>query len=267
MEYPPKWKLVVLATLAMASSSTGFVRTNASSARLRRQPLSTSIAVIPALEDMTVKALRQLLKDSNLQERGLLTKLKRKDDLVKFLEEHFQNEKSAQDRTGTDCSSNEDSSSQKTKKRIRMPFPPLLSSEQSSPDNTPQLKNPPPGRDTFFDKIYEMYPPLRQENCTRLGDEDVRQHHHPMLQNATTSDMDLIFLGTASCTPGLTRGVSCTALRLNWRRRYHPSDGENVPEHTSFTGGTWIFDVGECTQVSNIKQNMNNILRHINDCK
>ncbi|KAL7580217.1 hypothetical protein ACA910_012962 [Epithemia clementina (nom. ined.)] len=41
--------------------------------------------------------------------------------------------------------------------------------------------------------------------------------------------MELIFVGTASCTPGATRGVSCTALR--------------------FQGGTWIFDVGECTQL------------------
>ena len=249
MEYPPKWKIVVLATLAMASSSTGFVSTNAHAPRLRRQSLYTSIAPIPTLEDMTVKELRQLLKDSNLQERGLLSKLKRKEDLVKYLEEHFLNARAADVRPVTTCSTDEDSSSQK--ERIRVAFPPLVSSERSSLETPTQLKNPLAGRDAFFDKIYEMYPSLRDDNCTRLGEDDVRQRHHLMLQNASTSDMDLIFVGTASCTPGLTRGVSCTALRLNWRRRYHPSDGEKVPEHTSFTGGTWIFDVGECTQVSN----------------
>ncbi|OEU11088.1 Metallo-hydrolase/oxidoreductase, partial [Fragilariopsis cylindrus CCMP1102] len=45
--------------------------------------------------------------------------------------------------------------------------------------------------------------------------------------------MDIIFIGTASCTPSMTRGVSCTALRL----------------HSLPGSGTWLFDCGEGTQL------------------
>ena len=91
--------------------------------------------------------------------------------------------------------------------------------------------------------------------------------------NIVQSDMDIVCIGTASCTPGITRGVSCTAIRCNWNRRSTSSTGistsmsgttTNVEyltnqnkaaatTETTFTAsqsGTWIFDVGECTQVS-----------------
>jgi len=75
--------------------------------------------------------------------------------------------------------------------------------------------------------------------------------------------MDLIFLGTASCIPGTSRGVSCVALRLNWKkglasvmssqkrragkvdRRNPRGDGGGVEN----VGGTWLFDCGEGSQI------------------
>jgi hypothetical protein len=109
-------------------------------------------------------------------------------------------------------------------------------------------------KDLLFQKVYLQYPPTKDQNCTEIGENDLRQTHHPIFTDSkkSSSDMDIVFVGTASCTPGITRGVSCTALRLNWKRRsiFGVPEATNAAEPSSFAGGTWVFDCGECSQVS-----------------
>lgn len=119
-------------------------------------------------------------------------------------------------------------------------------------------------RDATFERTYEQYPSLREiESCAGVGEDDIRQTYHPMFegeQTHLTGDMDIVFVGTASCTPGVSRGVSCTALRLNWNRQaIHGVPGAAEESVRGFNGGTWLFDAGECTQVRPCSR----ILRHI----
>lgn len=164
--------------------------------------------------------------------------------------------------------------------------------EQSPPAPTPQLTKP---RDIIFEHVFNRYPPLRDlqsliqsredsetstdttvpinqfqsilthnpqvmKSLSGLGEMDVRQKYHPMLKDMTSSDLDIVTVGTASCVPGVTRGVSCTALRLQWRRNTNnkregnssnsSQDGSNGGSSGgASTGGIWIFDCGESTQV------------------
>lgn len=276
----------------------------------------------PSLESLTVKELRQLVKDSHQLERGVLSRLKLKKDLIDFLEGATTVDSGAGDEndgnhdhsaTTTDQVSTNASpsatatvttkveSQTKTARTTTMPM--RMPSSSSLTVNGAELSPPSSNGSTrtdeellmspkerMFEKVYERYPHVRDmvtvtassdTNGTDtiiqaaptflggLGEEDMRQQCHPIFQDcSTSSDMDIVFVGTASCTPGVTRGVSCTALRLNWKRRsvlgvLPPEDQhgglDTTPSITqppppggtasSFLGGTWIFDCGECTQV------------------
>jgi len=255
-----------------------------------RHTANLSSTSVTSLSSMTVKELRELVKKVSQNERGLLSRLKRKQDLIDFIKEQ-----SLIDIEGSSI----DSSSQTSKKNGIQQGPTqseLASASSGSemttrspgrPRNMPKLseedllngntkgnadsKQKPSPKDIIMEEVYQRYPPLRtmqrlqqlqteHENDEDDEDVDIRQLHHPMLRNQdgeliSSSDMDLVFVGTASCTPGTTRGVSCTALRLNWNRRaaFLNEESGKMEQVSTFQGGTWLFDVGECTQVRRIR--------------
>jgi hypothetical protein len=271
---PPQTTLAWAPPLSTATASPRFSRSTRLSA---------------SLSSLTVKELRQLVKEST-DERGVLSRLKRKQDLVDYLEDQpapvQTNGNSVPDGTQqestivvldpiaeekTPAAVVEDRppvpKSNVRKAPLRMPPLPLeqpvngaavdkqedVSSAATVRSPSAPIQGSP--KDAIFEKVYTLYPSLRdgpEKNSSLSPLEDVRQLHHPIFQdNNVSSDMDVVFIGTASCTPGMTRGVSCTALRLNWQRRsaFMNADTGKLEQVSNFQGGTWLFDVGECTQV------------------
>jgi hypothetical protein len=240
---------------------------------------------------MTVKQLKDLLKESNLNERGILSKLKLKQDLVDFLAENLGSSSPPADDSHVNGHDDQAPSAVMVVDTIiteqvqveppitndgRMPTNGEISSTKTNANGAAKTAHPlsmPPkkfnlgtsAKDAIFARVYQRYPPVLQQNCTRTEDaeNDIRQQYHPIFKNLPMScDMDVAFVGTASCMPGVTRGVSCTALRLNWQRQSFPrvpsssSTTTNPPLNaatmSTFVGGTWIFDCGECTQVCSL---------------
>lgn len=225
------------------------------------------------LEDLTVKELRQRVKELSTSERGTLSRLKRKQDLVDYLKQQQQSENSNGIRNPAPTPH---------RRRLQPMQMPSLDQDKKKDSfaqklangrKTPPSSSPLSPKEAAFERVYQRYPMLREAQQTQQSTDDttenadnvtsfsdIRQWQHPIYtHNNVTTDMDVVFVGTASCTPGVTRGVSCTALRLHWRRqsavwnaaagRLEHSDGNG------FQGGTWLFDVGECTQVCGDDEN------------
>jgi hypothetical protein len=259
----------------------------------RKGSLETSSSFIALLEALTVKELRDRVKEISSEERGVLSRLKRKQDLIDYLVEmdqatmketaKFSANVNGESRDNTSLASRPAKTSRSPPTKL-----PPLSLESTNPATKTAKANPSP-KDIILQDVFRRYPPVREateallqqqqqlskatayshddattdDTSTISSHDDIRQLYHPLLQAcrniSSSSDMDIVFVGTASCTPGVTRGVSCTALRLNWKRRaaqlYNLETGRleqpssSSQQQQGFQGGTWLFDVGECTQV------------------
>lgn len=222
-----------------------------------------------SLQNLTVKELKEKIKQLNVPVK--LSKLKLKSDCIDFLTQYYQTKSLENDEIAIEKEA-ETKIPAARRNRIRT-MPRLDSSLGVEPNDDQGVSSP---KDIIFEKVLKRYPPLRllhesleDENrvndalsahmhpssyrsFTGLGEMDVRQKYHPMLASVTSSDLDLVTVGTASCVPGITRGVSCTALRLQWRRNNvnkMDAKGISTSNNTPSTGGIWIFDCGESTQV------------------
>jgi hypothetical protein len=247
-------------------------------------------AITKSLQGKTVKELIHIAK--NFPE--YTSKIRLKKDLIEFVTIQQQQQQQQQPQ--------EQQQQQKEQQRVRQKRLPKMPSYQptngnqvhdsnvedelsdlfvtSTSNETGNANDPKRSlskKELLYDFVIHRYPPLQHMSFSLsspiLGAgvdmQDIRALHHPMLTflNKTSSDLDIVLIGTASCVPSSTRGVSCTALRLNWRR----NKGQRQPPKEEFSScpssdqkqnyyynekdyvfesGTWLFDCGECTQVS-----------------
>jgi hypothetical protein len=225
-----------------------------------------------SLQNLTVKQLKDRIKELAVPVK--MSQLKVKADFVDFLVKHYSSQASEIKSEPMEVN---DNTAAPARRKKSLAMPPLDSAVTSS--STAETTKDAPAhispKDIIFEHVLRRYPPLRNlqaaieaqkeevddnalsahmhanfyRSFTGLGEMDVRQKYHPMLANMTSSDLDVITIGTASCVPGVTRGVSCTALRLQWRRNAGNTRDSRGPSNGPVTGGIWIFDCGESTQV------------------
>lgn len=260
---------------------------------------SFALSSSSSLEQCTVLELRQRVRDTH-PPRGVVSQLQRKQDLLEYLqsvlalqqqqpqEKQFK-EQSEVTTKATTTATRIIPTNKRTSVPLQMPPKPAVSKNKSH-KNANGYESP---KDLLFEKVMQRYPTAHLNNNNNIiinnnspDDEedddddsdiptspfspvvDVRQEYHPVMQSFSrqwqSTDLDLILVGTASCMPSLTRGVSCTALRFNWKQRttqlpnakfvsqpQQPQKQQQPNQQQPFGGGIWLFDVGECTQVSN----------------
>ena len=264
------------------------------------------------LQKLTVKQLKEKIKELNLPTKTKTSHLKLKKDIVEFLYTQYNQHDQSQNQTLDDQPSLSSSDGEDNAVVEPAPKSNLTSQSQSlsasttsntnnNDTNRNKNSNPTSPRDIIFEHVFRRYPPLRDlksfaqsqqedvdesnnneidnhqftsilsrnphvlKSLSGLGELDVRQEYHPMVKSLSSSDLDIVTIGTASCVPGVTRGVSCTALRLQWRRNSNNKRDSNYNKkktnpnsnsvNTATTGGIWIFDCGESTQVGRISKN------------
>ena len=229
------------------------------------------------LEKLTVVKLRSIIKE--LYPHISTSKLRLKQDLITFLVTNHLNERNKGDTSTTNNDSvitttrspkspsvatkiRNGASTTSSKTRTRQYSTTTKKKNIKKPLKMPSLVNTSPKKDYFENQI--LYPGMDLTNTpsdkpvNEDGDEekkeDIRTTYHPIFTSlpSQTSDFDISFIGTASCVPSITRGSSCTALRLNWRRGNDGRDHNPNNINSDFKSGTWLFDCGECTQVSSI---------------
>ena len=147
--------------------------------KIRLPTLQLFSSTLNELESSTVKELKQILKDNNLDKRGVISKLKRKEDLVDYLHEHL-----SVDDDDTDTGNNNDDTddysiedgnassendelfvSIKTDQDIIVKQVPPSSTSSSKTTTTPETKT----RPKLSKAIAPMIPVNIQERMTNRG--------------------------------------------------------------------------------------------------